>query len=279
MIDKDTTLSTSSLFHYTCKDSLIKIIESGYFKTSFSLEKFNFAPICNQVFNSFFDPERKTSPTLPRLNDEVYIGMVCFCDIPLKLVNNHINVYDKYAIGLTKDWGNSVGVSPVTYLPNSGGTKSLIENLINSYYNDFPCIQALQEKEFSKELIDKDGILLTQIMGFYSKILDLVFYTKPYQGDYKKGESIIKDYKFYDEREWRFIPNNMLYKPYVSISESETTGFEFPALPPLSFDVKDITNIIVPKDELDFMKKTVSNMPYMKDFDLDKIKSLEEIKS
>lgn len=277
MIDKDTTLSTSSLFHYTSKDSLIKIIESGYFKTSFSLEKFNFAPAWHKAFDSIFNPESESIPALTKLNDEVYIGMVCFCDIPLNLVNNHTNVYDKYAIGLTKDWGCSVGVSPVTYLPNSGGTKSLIENLINSYYNDFPCIQTLQEKGFAKELIDKDGQLFAQIMSFYNKIIEFVCYTKPYQGDYKRGNYVVKDYKYYDEREWRFIPNDVLSTPCLSKSKTQSIGFDFPELYPLSFEVGDITKIVVPKNELELIKGEVSKLSVMKKFDLSKIITLEEL--
>lgn len=259
-MDKNTALSTSSLFHYTKKDSLFKILESRCFKPNFSPEKFF-------LYN---EEEGATD-----LFDEVYIAMICFCDIPLNLVGNHIEIYDKYAIGLTKEWGCSIGVSPVIYYPSNGGTKSIIKHLIHSYHSDYINIKTIQEKKYGENIFDKEGILLIEIMKTYNRILDLIFYTKPYQGEFTKNDILYHDYKFYDEREWRFIPINILSKNYVNKKEADAPGFEFPILYPLSFEVNDITDILVPLNELEHIKKTISKIPEMACFDLSKIKSFE----
>lgn len=274
-MDENTLLSTSSLFHYTNRVSLNKILESRVIKPCFSLEKFYFNSEKIQSIINFLGLDVEGKKEKSNLIDEAYIAMVCFCDIPANLTANHIKVYDNYAIGLSKEWGCSAGVSPVIYYPNSGGTKSLIERLIYSYNTDFIKIKDFYERKFEEEFFDKDGVLLTAIMNTYNTILDLFFYAKPYQGDYLKRGVLYKDYKYYDEREWRYIPNNILCKNYVNKVEFEGPDFIYPELYPLSFEVSDITDILVPLKELEQIKKTISKIPEMAGFDISKIKPFE----
>ena len=76
-------ISTNSLFHFTEKEHLLNILENN-FLPRYSIENFS---------NS--------------KNQEILIGfpMVCFCDIPLSQILDHINTYGKYGIGLFKKWG------------------------------------------------------------------------------------------------------------------------------------------------------------------------------
>ena len=46
---------------------------------------------------------------------EFALLMVCFCDIPLSQIRNHVEVYGGYAIGLSKEWGIENGINPVMY--------------------------------------------------------------------------------------------------------------------------------------------------------------------
>ena len=79
------SISSNSLFHFTSKDSLLKILESS-FRPSYSRETL--------YFN---DSEIR-----------VLVPMICFCDIPLSQINNHIATYGEYGIGMSKEWGKKI---------------------------------------------------------------------------------------------------------------------------------------------------------------------------
>ena len=47
-------------------------------------------------------------------------------------------------------------------------------------------------------------------------------YSKNYEADLKRKGDVIKNYRFYNEREWRFVPNKTTLdkaKAFVSASE------------------------------------------------------------
>ena len=135
-MENDSPLSTNRLFHYTSEQKyLIDILRNG-FQSRFSLEKLD-------VLKGY---ERRAltsevlsidSPTKNNLTDEFAIAMTCFCDIPLDLVSNHVKLYGEYAIGLKKEWGETVDVCPVFYIPEHGETRTLFELLIEGYYENY----------------------------------------------------------------------------------------------------------------------------------------------
>ena len=47
------------------------------------------------------------------------VPMVCFCDLPMSLIDKHLKEYGPYGIGLDKGWGLKNGVAPVTYTHRS----------------------------------------------------------------------------------------------------------------------------------------------------------------
>jgi hypothetical protein len=111
--------------------------------------------------------------------------MVCFCDIPLSEIKNHIDSYGSYGIGLTKNWAKQTGLNPVLYIERN----SRLANFLN--------MQSNRLLEFHQE-----GKPDTASMFEYFKFLS---YCKNYEGRLKRGEKNEANYRFYNEREWRIV--------------------------------------------------------------------------
>lgn len=105
--------------------------------------------------------------------------MVCFCDIPLSRVEEHVKFYGNFGIGVTRSWAESNGLSPVLYLRDGSQQHIALDNLIN---------KNAQNKLYENASTDIN-VLLAHI--------------KPTFGTMKLGEKIIKK-EFYQENEWRY---------------------------------------------------------------------------
>lgn len=116
-----------------------------------------------------------------------FVPMVSFCDIPLSEVKNHINKYGAYGIGLTKEWAERNRLNPVFYIEKNS-------DLSTSYLRTYT--EYVVPKKLVQELSDNEKC-----------IVDILRYIKNYQNDLIRGGDIIKDYRFSDEREWRYVPN------------------------------------------------------------------------
>lgn len=113
-------------------------------------------------------------------------AMVSFCDIPLSETKNHITSYGGYGIGLSKEWASKNGMNPVLYVDKD----SLIGKIV---------MEQAQRHSADKTTTNR---------VFKLDFVYLISYIKNYQGPLiRKGETIDKNYKFYNEREWRFTPN------------------------------------------------------------------------
>jgi len=123
---------------------------------------------------------------VPITEDEVAIPMVCFCDIPLSQITNHSKQYGNYGIGLEKKWGKKRGVTPVTYYHDNS-------NHILAFLNAAQLI---------KNELNKIGAVKP-----FNEIMYSTWFYKPYAGKMWRDGSYTEDTtRFYDEREWRFIP-------------------------------------------------------------------------
>ncbi|WP_155697885.1 abortive infection system antitoxin AbiGi family protein [Aliivibrio fischeri] len=105
--------------------------------------------------------------------------MVCFCDIPLSRVDQHVQFYGNYGIGVTRTWAESNGLSPVLYLRESSQQHVALNNLI---------LENLDGKNYAKSSDD---------------INTLLAHIKPTFGTMKLGNELI-DKEFYQENEWRY---------------------------------------------------------------------------
>lgn len=114
------------------------------------------------------------------------IPMVSFCDIPFSQIINHAKKYGNYGIGLKKEWAEKNGLNPVLYIEKNS---TLGENFFDKL------------KELNKGTVTK----ISELSDDQKHIFDIFRYLKNYQGDLKRnGKQEIKNYRFSDEREWRF---------------------------------------------------------------------------
>ncbi len=234
-------LSSDTLFHYTTSFDRIKQILTDGFKPNYSLENFEF--LFEEIEN---------------IKNHHFIPMVCFCDLPISNAKNHIENYGKYAIGLSKEWGEVNGLNPVMYISRNS---KVIKNFRYAYskYAELD-IEIEKEKnqllDFKYEDLDKSfiaklskkyNIVITKkyfeeaksklvrlicgedfILGYSHTLNDLyddlfykndiikkrihkllliannaikfILFLKPYSNK-------TKTIKYYDEKEWRFVPD------------------------------------------------------------------------
>jgi Putative abortive phage resistance protein AbiGi, antitoxin len=211
-------ISSNTLFHFTGSlENLIGILINE-FRPRLSVESFDY--VAQHL-------------PLNSVDRESGIPMVCFCDIPLSQVGRHMEHYGSYGIGLDKDWGIANGVSPVFYThPRSPGTYSAAQlvALLSSIHMD----DASEEQ--------KERVLLSG---------QLIYFFKRYEGELVRPNGLRAHVRFYDEREWRYIPADIERIPAISRADladpvkSEEARRLTEALPPLSFEPKDINYIVV----------------------------------
>lgn len=163
-------LSADTLFHFTdTREKLISILKYE-FKPHYALENFKVT-----MKTEGYD--------LP--NTESAIPMVSFCDIQLSMIHNHFKFYGSWGIGLKKEWGVIQGINPVLYLNKDALLKKHITNMV---------FWILRGKGKSAP------------QYAFDKWREFIYYIKPYEGEqWRNGE--YQDRRFYDEREWRYIPD------------------------------------------------------------------------
>lgn len=215
-----TNISSETLFHFTSnKDKFLSIIQNGFWPA-----------YCPENLEQFNAPEHYAFP------------MTCFCDIPLSQIHNHVENYGKYAVGLTKKWGMQHGITPVLYIHLNSSTYTHITQVSQQIYN---IVKDNDNKE-NRDLGDS--------------IANLLIYFKPYEGyrwnkEKQAFENDITPTKFYNEREWRYIPTIRkedqlfslipldVYKQNKEIFNKKLENKK------LTFTPNDIEHIIVSKDD------------------------------
>ena len=169
-------LSAKTLFHFTKEINFLEsIIQNGFYPR-----------YCNECFSI-------TETTI-----DLWIPMICFCDIPLSQIKNHIETYGSYGIGMSKDWANKNGLNPVLYIrKNSFIAKKL--KIIQNSIRDNRSSNPIPAESF----------------------LELLRNIKPYEGEFLKGGNTGKNIVFYDEREWRHTPDYKKNIPFA-LTKMET---------------------------------------------------------
>lgn len=233
-------LSANTLFHFTDSVQVIESILKNKFYPRYCME--NFAGVIPNGFGK-----------------KLGVPMVCFCDIPLSQIKNHISSYGEYAIGLSKDWAKKYGINPIMYEISDSYATSLMS-------------QALENlRKSAKNNIENTEDIFENVVAFMS-------YLKKYEGNDWDGNDFNGELKrFYDEREWRYIPNyadvrqgkknQFFINEKVFLNDREKLNEYMKKNFKLNFEPEDIKYIIV-KDEKDVIHiqdqitKIFSNVGY-----------------
>lgn len=153
-------LSSTTLFNFTDTfDHLVSNLENGFY--------------CGELYEK-----------LPI--DSTVAGykaaMVCFCDIPLGQIKEHLGWYGNFAIGIRRDYARKHGVNPVWYI-----------------HSDNLALKKMFSTKDKSEL--QESPILPYLKRFLGKQKDV------------SGRNRMK--KFYDEREWRYVSQNAELKPKI----------------------------------------------------------------
>lgn len=167
------------------------------------------------------------------MQTEAAIPMVSFCDIPLSQIKNHIKIYGQYGLGLSTKWAMKKGLNPVFYLRKASTLSKHIESISNYFLDSVP----------------REGEATIEILSVF---LDILRYIKPYKGDFYRSAKLIPNVKFYNEREWRYVPKPedcgfayILKKENFLNEEKRKHENEKLSAATLSFDPDDIQYIIL----------------------------------
>jgi Putative abortive phage resistance protein AbiGi, antitoxin len=157
------------LFHFTSKQGLIGILEED-FKVSYARER-------------IVGIKKSTEFAVP---------IVSFCDLRLSELKAHMGKYGNYGIGLTKEWANRSGLNPVLYMSKHCSSTAAFIHAVEALHSH---LKAKHEHEPN-----------IKVSTGYMDILNLYRYMKNYEGDLTRNGKTARNYRFADEREWRYVP-------------------------------------------------------------------------
>jgi hypothetical protein len=166
-----------TLFHFTkSKDVLQSILKNGFWPR-----------YCQEDVSWLAEP------------DFEYISypMVCFCDIPLSRISEHVGFYGGFGIGMSRSWAEQNGLNPITYVSGRNNVATQFR-MLNVHAN---------------QLENKEKMEAAKVTMRY-----LFAHTKP-----TKGRMVINgapvEKQFYQESEWRYVPIHKNIEEYLYYDE------------------------------------------------------------
>ena len=178
--------------------------------------------VLKQILAEGFKPKLcKESFILDGDSYEFFVPMISFCDIPLSQIKDHISKYGCYGIGLSKSWAKKNKLNPVFYIDKDSSISSSLTELV--------------------ELVDKH-----EISKFES--VDIFRFLKNYEGHLIRTAEEKQDYRFADEREWRYVtPIKQTEHPVVKVDDKESREIINNKLSQtrIKFDANDVRYIII----------------------------------
>jgi len=217
---------SQTLFHFTSKLEYLKGILQHGFHPRYCLEDLNWL-----------------------VDAAVAYPMVCFCDIPLGRVDQHVGGYGNYGIGMSRAWAVRKKLNPVIYVSKDS-------TLANSLNELFKCLTSASGD--------------TKTTGT-NTFLELMQYTKPLTGKMKVKGVMTDSVDFYQESEWRYVPKHekievgILEDDWVKAGATEAANEKTRMHCLLDFKADDVRYIFVEKDSdipdlVDFISSSASGL-------------------
>lgn len=173
------TPKSNALFHFTKSMETLKHILRGGFWPRYCLEDVSWLG-----YEDF---------------DYVAYPMVCFCEIPLSRISDHVDFYGSFGIGLTRQWAEKNGLNPVFYV--SGG---------NNIAGAFRAFNELATIKDNNDLTDSLKTVMREFLAFSKPTIGKMLYED------KPIEKL-----FYQESEWRYVAKHADVHPYVTRHDFE----------------------------------------------------------
>jgi len=202
---------SNTLFHFTkSRETLKHILRSGFWP-QYSLEDV-----------AWFGSDK---------HEYVAYPMVCFCDIPLSRIGDHVKFYGEFGIGLIRPWAEAHGLNPVFYVAG--------KNVLSAFR---------ELNDHSNKHVEESQRGAARVPMRY-----LLAHTKPAHGKMMVvGQE--EEKSFFQESEWRYVPKHNDIKAFLVRSEfnNETqrnyanTQTKKHCL--IKFEPKDIRYIFVKSD-------------------------------
>ncbi len=177
--------------------------------------------------------------------------MVSFCDLPLSRISEHFDKYGSFAIGMSKEWALKKKLCPVQYVTSGSHYQLSLFRILATKLDD-----TLAKHSGYVKYDQKNPHELSYI--------DVLRYMKPYRGDLVRAKVTKKNYVFYDECEWRYVPPHG--PDFTPITEEKVYRKKKQALNnkvahlQLDFDFSDIQYLIVPQEEdADYFREIISS--------------------
>ncbi|MNR79915.1 hypothetical protein D3C72_106260 [compost metagenome] len=221
---------SSSLFHFTKSLDILQAILKDGFWPRYCLEDIQWQGHVENEFVSF--------------------PMVCFCDIPIGRISEHVNFYGSFGIGLTKEWGAKNNLNPIMYFAGNNPVHGALQAITG-------IVTKLPDKAEHKAGLKN----IRYILG----------HTKPTSGRMiLSGEPVRKD--FYQESEWRFVPQHTDISDYLSLEQFQKSDYlnecnkKTSELCRLKFLPTDVKYIFVPSDAdipaiMNFLQSELDHYP------------------
>ena len=120
--------------------------------------------------------------------------MVSLCDLPVSEMGDYLGKYGNYTIGFSREWGKKNAFTPVWYCETNSDSEFQLKELLSSNYPD--------------------------------AALDILAYVKPVEGELETKEFVYDNYRYYDEREVRFVPIKEVLTKYEIPRTLDSNGYE-----------------------------------------------------
>lgn len=168
--------------------------------------------------------------------------MVCFCDIPLSRIEDHVAFYGGFGLGLTREWAIKNQLNPIFYISRSSPIGNGVLEMLHTV------IAADQEQNKKAKAENKKH----EITKAWFSAMHVLSHMKPLNGQIVvAGKPVNKD--FYLESEWRFVPvvkesEVLTEASFADTALLEATNKRLQTESCLRFAPNDVRYIFVPTD-------------------------------